>query len=192
MMTDVLFSLSFSLNWRKEKSIGIREKFAANEEERERRTRLLYTNVYENFGKKKANLKRVPFSLFFSLFQRRRERMNQRQQQEQHLLYTYKYGGERFFFFFFLLFFAFFAKVVGTPNKNSLAFLCVCVSLCRRRRRLLFFFFEPKTQHCETIYARTKTRESFLLDFCSTFARLLLDFFSLSLSHSLSLSDEEF
>ena len=60
MMTDVLFSLSFSLNWRKEKSIGIREKFAANEEERERRTRLLYTNVYENFGKKKANLKRVP------------------------------------------------------------------------------------------------------------------------------------
>jgi hypothetical protein len=36
-MTDALFSLSFSLNWRKEKSIfGTREKFAANEEERER------------------------------------------------------------------------------------------------------------------------------------------------------------
>ena len=63
-MTDVLFSLSFSLNWRKEKSIGIREKFAANEEERD--ARLLYTNVLENFGKKKANLKRVPFSLSLS------------------------------------------------------------------------------------------------------------------------------
>ena len=64
-MTDALFSLSFSLNWRKEKSIfGTREKFAANEEERD--ARLLYTNVLENFGKKKANLKRVPFSLSLS------------------------------------------------------------------------------------------------------------------------------
>ena len=185
MMTDVLFSLSFSLNWRKEKSILEFERNSPPTKKRERRTRLLYTNVYENFGKKKANLKRVPFSLFFSLslFQRRRERMNQRQQQEQHLLYI-QVWGRAILFLIFSPFFLFFLSL--ELRTKTLAFLCVC--LCRRR--LLFFFFEP-TQQCETIYARTKTRESFLL---SSFARLLLIFcltFSLSLSHSLSLSDEE-
>jgi hypothetical protein len=118
---------------KREIDFGIREKFAANEEERD--ARLLYTNALENFGKKKANLKRVPFFVslfFFSLFQRRRERMNQQQQQQQQQHLLYKSTGERDSFSSFFSFFCFFC--VALELRTPLVFVCLC-------RLLLCFFF---------------------------------------------------
>jgi hypothetical protein len=71
-MTDALFSLSFSLNWRKEKSIfGTREKFAANEEERERLldyfTRTHLETGWEKKGRRKKTRSFLSLSLCSSL-----------------------------------------------------------------------------------------------------------------------------
>ena len=174
MMTDVLFSLSFSLNWRKEKSILEFERNSPPTKKRERRTRLLYTNVYENFGKKKANLKRVPFSLFFSLFfslsLSKAERKNESTTTTRTTLTIYTSMGESdSFSYFFSFFFVFFVKVVGTPNKNSCVFVCVSLS----SSSALFFFLSQHNNVKQ--FTHEPKRESL---FCSSFARLLLDFCS--------------
>ena len=169
MMTDVLFSLSFSLNWRKEKSILEFERNSPPTKKRERRTRLLYTNVYENFGKKKANLKRVPFSLFFSLSLSKAERKNESTTTTRTTLTIYTSMGESDSFSYFFSFFLFFLQKSLELRTKTLAFLCVC--LCRRR--LLFFFLSQHNNVKQ--FTHEPKRESL---FCSSFARLLLDFCS--------------
>jgi hypothetical protein len=58
-------SLSLSLSIGEERNRFLElERNSPPTKKRERRARLLYTNALENFGKKKADLKkRVPFSL---------------------------------------------------------------------------------------------------------------------------------
>ena len=143
-MTDALFSLSFSLNWRKEKSILEFERNSPPTRKRETHTITSHERA-RKLWEKKADLKRVPFSLslFFSLFQRRRERMNRRQQQQQQRLLC-KSMGERdsFSSFFSLIFLLFLRRVLGTPNNNN---ACVFVRLCRVCS--FVFFLRHKKKH---------------------------------------------
>ena len=182
MTFDVLFSLSFSLKWRKEKSILEFERNSPPTRKRETHTITSHERA-RKLWEKKGRLKTRSFlslSLFFSLFQRRRERMNQRQQrqqqQQQHLLYKSMGESDSFSSFFSLIFLLF------LELRTTLVFLCVSV-VCS----FLFFFFEPhkKNTNEKTIYTRTKTRVYLFCFFCLSFACLLLVFF---LSHSLSFS----
>ena len=170
-MTDVLFSLSFSLKWRKEKSISEFERNSPPTKKRETHDYFTRTHL-KTLGKKKANLKRVPFSLslFFSLFQRRRERMNQQQQQQQQQHLLYKSTGERDSFSSFFSFFCFFC--VALELRTPLVFLCVSV-VCS----FLFFFLShtKKTPMKKQFTHEPSKRESlsfllFLLVFCVSFA----------------------
>ena len=122
---------------------------------------------------KKGRLKTRSFlslSLFFSLFQRRRERMNQRQQrqqqQQQHLLYKSMGESDSFSSFFSLIFLLF------LELRTTLVFLCVSV-VCS----FLFFFLShtKKTPMKKQFTHEPSKRESlsfllFLLVFCVSFA----------------------
>ena len=145
MTFDVLFSLSFSLKWRKEKSILEFERNSPPTRKRETHTITSHERA-RKLWEKKADLKRVPFSLslFFSLFQRRRERMNRRQQQQQQQRLLCKSMGVRdsFSSFFSLIFLLFLRRVLGTPNNNN---ACVFVCLCRVCS--FVFFLRHKKKH---------------------------------------------
>ena len=99
--------------------------------------------------------------------------MNQRHNNNNNTYYRKVLWGREILFLLFSPFFAFFAKVVGTPNKQLLRF-CVFF-VCS------FFFLANKKHQRNNLHRGTKTRVFFAF-----FARLLLDFFL-----SLSLSDEE-
>ena len=132
-------SLSLSLSIGEKRNRLEFERNSPPTKKRERRTRLLYTNVYENFGKKKANLKRVPFSLFFSLLLSlsKAERKNESTTTTRTTLTIYTSMGESDSFSSFFSFFLFFLQKSLELRTKTLAFLCVCL----RRRRLCSFFF---------------------------------------------------
>ena len=146
MTFDVLFSLSFSLKWRKEKSILEFERNSPPTRKRETHTITSHERA-RKLWEKKGRLKTRSFlslSLFFSLFQRRRERMNRRQQQQQQQRLLCKSMGERdsFSSFFSLIFLLFLRRVLGTPNNNN---ACVFVCLCRVCS--FVFFLRHKKKH---------------------------------------------
>ena len=146
MTFDVLFSLSFSLKWRKEKSILEFERNSPPTRKRETHTITSHERA-RKLWEKKGRLKTRSFlslSLFFSLFQRRRERMNRRQQQQQQQRLLCKSMGERdsFSSFFSLIFLLFLRRVLGTPNNNN---ACVFVCLCRVCS--FVFFCATKKKH---------------------------------------------
>ena len=144
MMTDVLFSL-FSLSIGEKRNRLEFERNSPPTKKRERRTRLLYTNVYENFGKKKANLKRVPFSLSLLLSLSKAERKNESTTTTRTTLtlYIQVWGRAIFFLLFSPFFFCFFCKSRwNSEQKKLLRFcVCVCLSVVVVVVSALFFFF---------------------------------------------------